>query len=115
MSSSILTNSSAMTALRVLEQTNNSLSKTQNRIATGLKVGSAKDNASFWAVSTTMKADVNSLKAVGDNLSLADNSLGVARTGAEQIAKLIDTIKSKTTAAQEGSIDKAALQADIDA
>ncbi|EKV26548.1 flagellin protein [Caenispirillum salinarum AK4] len=115
MSSSILTNASAMTALRVLESTNQDLAKTQNRIATGLKVSNAKDNASFWAVSTTMKADVNTLKAIGDNLSLADNSLGVARNGAEQITKLIDTIKSKTTAAQEGSIDKAALQADISA
>ncbi|WP_404384780.1 flagellin [Caenispirillum salinarum] len=115
MSSSILTNASAMTALRVLESTNQDLAKTQNRIATGLKVANAKDNASFWAVSTTMKADVNTLKAIGDNLSLADNSLGVARNGAEQITKLIDTIKSKTTAAQEGSIDKAALQEDISA
>ncbi|MCA1972141.1 MAG: flagellin protein FlaA [Caenispirillum sp.] len=115
MTSSILTNSSAMTALRVLNQINKDLSTTQNRISTGLKVGSAKDNASFWAVSSVMKSDVNSFKAIGDNLSLAENSLSVARTGAEQIAKLIDTVKAKATAAQEGSIDKAALQADIDA
>ncbi|EKV26549.1 Flagellin protein FlaA [Caenispirillum salinarum AK4] len=115
MTSSILTNASAMTALRVLNSINKDLATTQNRISTGLKVSSAKDNASFWAVSSVMKSDVNSFKAIGDNLSLAENSLSVARTGAEQITKLIDTIKSKTTAAQEGSIDKGALQADIDA
>ncbi len=115
MTSSILTNSSAMTALRVLNQINKNLATTQNRISTGLKVASAKDNASFWAVSTTMRSDVNSFKAISDNLSLAENSLTVARTGAEQISKLIDTIKQKTTAAQEGSISKEKLQADIDA
>ena len=112
--SSILTNASAMTALRVLQDTNNNLQTTQNRIATGLKVSSAKDNASFWAVSTTMKSDVNSFKAISDNLSLAENSLSVARVGAEKITDLIDTIKTKTTQAQEGSISKEKLQADID-
>lgn len=115
MTSSILTNASAMTALRVLNSINKDLSTTQNRISTGLKVSSAKDNASFWAVSTTMRSDVNSFKAISDNLSLAENSLTVARSGAEQISKLVDTIKSKTTAAQEGSISKEKLQADIDA
>ena len=36
--SSILTNSSALTALRNLANTQNSLSKTQSQISTGLKV-----------------------------------------------------------------------------
>ena len=112
--SSIITNASAMTALRVLEQTNKNLADTQNRISTGLKVSSAKDNASFWAVSTSMKSDVNSFKAISDNLSLAENSLAVARVGAENITKLIDTIKTKTTQAQAGEISKEKLQADID-
>ncbi|GAA0598636.1 flagellin [Caenispirillum bisanense] len=112
---SILTNSSAMTALKVLNQTNKALEQTQARISTGLKVGSSKDNASFWAVSTIMKSDVSTFKAISDNLSLANNATSVARDGAQQITKLIDEIKTKTTAAQEGSLDKAKIQADIDA
>ena len=64
--SSIITNASAMTALRVLEQTNKNLADTQNRISSGLKVSSAKYNASFGAVSTSMRSDVNSFKAISD-------------------------------------------------
>lgn len=112
---SILTNSSAMTALKVLNQTNKALEQTQARISTGLKVGNSKDNASFWAVSTIMKSDVSTFKAISDNLSLANNATSVARDGAQQITKLIDEIKTKTTAAQEGSLDKKKMQADIDA
>ena len=36
--SSILTNSSAMTALSTLRNINNSLGETQNRISTGLQI-----------------------------------------------------------------------------
>lgn len=114
MTSSILTNTSAMTALRVLSSINKDLTTTQNRISTGLKVANAKDNASFWAVSTIMKSDVSTFKAISDNLSLAMNSTSVARTGAEGISDLLTEIKEKATAAQEGSIDKDKLQADID-
>lgn len=115
MSSSILTNASAMTALRVLSQTNKNLSETQNRISTGLKVNNAKDNASFWSVATVMRSDVSAFKAIKDNLALAQASTSVARDGAQQISELIKEIKTKVTAAQEGSIDKAKLQADINA
>lgn len=113
--SSILTNTSAMTALQTLQQTNKSLEQTQNRISTGLKVANAKDNASFWAVSTTMKSDVSTFKAISENLSLASASIGTARAGAEGIADLVKEIKDLTTRAQDSSLDKAKLQADIDA
>jgi len=45
MSSSLLTNMSAMTALQALSQTQQALSNTQGQISTGLKVASASDNA----------------------------------------------------------------------
>ena len=48
--SSILTNTSAMVALQTLKSTNAGLAKTQNEISTGLRVASAKDNSSSWAM-----------------------------------------------------------------
>ena len=52
--SSILTNTSAMTALQTLNQTMNSMKMTQNQISTGLRISSASDNAAYWSVATTM-------------------------------------------------------------
>ena len=43
--SSILTNQSAMVALQTLKGINSNLAKTQSEISTGLKVATAKDNA----------------------------------------------------------------------
>ena len=44
---SILTNSSAMVALQNLRTINNNLVDTQNQIATGKKIATAKDNSLF--------------------------------------------------------------------
>ena len=55
--SSILTNSSALTALQSLDQTEQALSSTQNEISTGLAVSSAADNAAYWSIATTMRSD----------------------------------------------------------
>jgi flagellin len=54
--SSINTNVAAMTALLTLTQTNNALTDTQNRIATGLRVSDASDNAAYWSIATTMRS-----------------------------------------------------------
>jgi flagellin len=43
--SSILTNTSAMNALSTLRDVNRGLNATQDRVSTGLKVSSGKDNA----------------------------------------------------------------------
>ena len=53
--SSINTNIAAMTALQSLNQTNKETLTVQNRIATGLRVADASDNAAYWSIATTMR------------------------------------------------------------
>ncbi|WP_082865959.1 flagellin N-terminal helical domain-containing protein [Sulfitobacter sp. HI0129] len=77
--SSILTNTSAMGALSTLRGINEQLGETQNRISTGLKVSSAKDNASYYSISTTMNSESGMNKAVNEGLTLAKNSVSTAR------------------------------------
>ncbi|RXH01723.1 flagellin, partial [Bradyrhizobium guangzhouense] len=48
MSSSLLTNSAAMTALQTLRNVSSSLQTTENRISTGQRVATASDNAAYW-------------------------------------------------------------------
>ena len=48
--SSILTNTSALVALQTLKSTNVGLAKAQNEISTGLKIATAKENSSTWAM-----------------------------------------------------------------
>lgn len=115
MVSSILTNNGAMTALQSLKATQKSLLETQNRISTGLKVASAKDNAATWAVATAMRSDIANYKQVSENLSVSSSILSTAETAATTIADLVKQVRTKVSSAQNPAVDKAQVQADIDA
>ena len=55
--SSLNTNIAAMTALQTLNQTNKEMLTVQSRVATGLRVSTAADNAAYWSIATTMRSD----------------------------------------------------------
>ena len=113
--SSILTNNGAMVALQTLRGINNALDTTQNEISTGKTINTAKDNAALWTISKVMESDVAGFKAVSDSLSLAKGAVTNARNAAETVGKLIEQIKDKVVAAQDGNQDPATLQKDVDA
>jgi len=108
--SSILTNVGAMQALQSINTTNRNLATTQNRISTGLRVASAKDNSS----SRAMRGDVSSFKAISENLALSTSSISVARTGAETVTNLLNQVKEKVIQANGTGVDTAKIQADVD-
>jgi flagellin len=112
--SSILTNVGAMAALQTLNETNKTLTMTQNRISSGLRVASAKDNSSSWSIATTMRGDVSGFKAIADNLALSESTVSVAREASEAVSDLLTQIKSKIVLANSDSVDTAKIQDDID-
>jgi len=111
--SSINTNASAMNALATLRNVNTNLNETQNRISTGLKVSSGKDNAAYFAISETMKGDSGMTKAVNESLTLTKNSVATARLGAEQFNELATEFRDKVAFAQENKGGLAEIEADL--
>ena len=111
--SSILTNNSAMNALSTLRNVNNSLSETQNRISTGMKVNSAKDNASYFSISTTMKSEGGMNKAVNEGLTLTKNSISTARLGAETMVDLSQQFVDRLAFAQTEGVDQGDVQKEL--
>ncbi len=112
--SSLLTNASAMTALQTLAQINKDLASTQSRVATGMKVSQASDNAAYWSIATTMRSDNAALGAVQEALGLGGAKVDTAYAGMEQAIEYVDAIKKKLITAKEPSADRAKLQEDID-
>jgi len=113
--SSILTNQSAMVALQTLKQINGNLSNTQSQISTGMKIASAKDSSSIWAISKVMESDVQGFKGISESLSLGESTVSVARQASETVTDLLTDIKSKIIAAQEENVDRGKIQTDIKA
>jgi flagellin len=111
--SSINTNVAATTALLTLTQTNNALTETQNRIATGLRVSDASQNAAYWSIATTMRSDNAALSTVQDALGLGAATVDVAYTGINSAIKVVDQIKSKLVAARQPGVDRAKIQSEI--
>ena len=70
MAISVNTNVGAMTALQNLNKINSDMETTQMRITTGLRVNSAKDDASSYAIAQTMRGDVAGYEAVRTGLGL---------------------------------------------
>lgn len=116
MSYSINTNAGAMIALTNLSKTNSELSITQNRISTGLRVNTAKDDAASYAIASRMRGDVSAYESVVTGLGLGDATLGVAINAGTQISSLLEEMKSKAVQAQAGGLstsDRTAINNDV--
>ncbi|MBP0615747.1 flagellin C, partial [Jiella sp. KSK16Y-1] len=112
---SIMTNSSAMTALQSLQSINSSLDETQSRISTGYRVAEAQDNAAYWSIATTMRSDNQALSAVVDSLGIGAATVDAAYTGLDATKDVLSEIKAKLTTATSDGVDKTKIQAEIDA
>ncbi|WP_428427556.1 flagellin [Pararhizobium sp.] len=110
---SILTNSSAMTALATLRSISSDMETTQGRISSGLKVGSASDNAAYWSIATTMKSDNKALSTVQDALGLGAAKTDTAYTGLNAAIDVVSEIKAKLVAAREPGVDKLKIDKEL--
>ena len=111
MPNSVNTNIGAMIALQNLNQTNADLMTTQNRINTGKKVASAKDNGAIWAIAQNQRATSSSLNAVKDSLQRSQSTVDVAIAGGEAVSDLLVQMKEKALAASDTSLDSASRTA----
>jgi flagellin len=111
MGNSVNTNVGAMIALQNLAATQSDLMTTQNRINTGLKVASAKDNGAVWAIAQNQRATSSSLNAVKDSLQRSSSTVDVAIAGGTAVSDLLVQMKEKALAASDTSLDSASRAA----
>ena len=110
---SVLNNIAANTALLNLQNTVQNLQNTQQQISTGLKIGSAADNAAYFSISTVLKSDSSALSAVSDTLNLGASALGVATNALAKIQTTLSDIKNQLIAATTPGVDRVKIQAQI--
>lgn len=102
---SILTNASAMTALQTLTATGKNLATTQNRIATGLKISEASDNAAYWSIATTMRSDNGANSVIQDALGLGSSKIDTAYSAMNKAIDSVNTIKNLVLASKNASAE----------
>jgi flagellin len=104
---SINTNAASMIALQNLATTQTELGVVQNRINTGLKIASAKDNGAIWAIAQTEKAQATSLDAVTNSLSNGKSVLDTTLQAGSQMTDILNQMRAKALAASDAGIDDA--------
>ncbi|MBD7940683.1 flagellin [Brevundimonas guildfordensis] len=118
MANSINTNVGALVALQNLNATNRDLNVTQNRVNTGFKVATAKDNGAIFAIATNQRADIASLDAVKNSVSRGQSLVDVALAAGDTVVEAFKELKSIAVALETVETDSAAetaYQADYDA
>lgn len=108
---SVNTNQGALVALQYLNDSEAQLQVTENAVSTGLKVATAKDDGSTFAIAQNMRADVAGYSAVTDSLNRGMSSVNVALSAGQSISDLMMELKQKALAASDASIDTASRQA----
>ncbi|MBC9880729.1 flagellin [Bradyrhizobium sp. INPA01-394B] len=115
--SSLLTNSTAMTALQTLRSVSSQLATTQTRISTGQRVSTASDNAAYWSIATSMRADNAALSAVSDSLGLSAATVDTEYTALTSVVGDsnggLTKLQSLLVEAKTAGIDRTKIQADI--
>ncbi|MBM3523492.1 MAG: flagellin [Alphaproteobacteria bacterium] len=115
--SSVNTNIGAIVAQKYLRATTMDMNIVQNRVSSGLRVASALDDASSFAVGAGMRADIKSYTAAAGALQGAKVGAQVAVAAGETIARRLEDVKAKIVQMADESLSTAsrnAYQSDLD-
>ncbi len=111
MSFSVNTNTGALVALQYLNATQGQLNVAQNAISSGLKVASAKDDGSTYAIAQNQRGSVAGYASVVDSLNRGSSAIDVALSAGQSISDLLIQLKTKALSASDSSLDTASRQA----
>ncbi|MHB8638151.1 MAG: flagellin N-terminal helical domain-containing protein [Fimbriimonadaceae bacterium] len=112
MSLSINTNLPAMTAITSVEQSDQSLQTSIQRLSTGLRINSPVDDPSGFVLSEGMKSQLAGMSQATQNTQSAINLTKTAAGAMSQIAALIQTLRGLAVSSANGAVaDASTLQA----
>lgn len=112
----INTNISSLNAQRNLNNSQSVLHQSLQRLSTGLRINSAKDDAAGLAISERMTAQIRGLnqavRNANDGVSLAQTAEGSLQTVSDSLLRIRELAIQSANASNSGS-DRQALQAEV--
>ncbi len=115
MALTVNTNVASLNAQRNLTNSQSSLNTSLQRLSSGLRVNSAKDDAAGLAIAERMNAQVRGLtvgiRNAGDGISLAQTAEGALGSVTEALQRMRE-LSVQSTNATNGTADRASLDAE---
>ena len=113
---SINTNVASLNAQRNLGATQNNLARSMQRLSSGLRINSAKDDAAGLAISDRMTSQIRGLnqatRNANDGISLAQTAEGAMQESTNILQRMRE-LSVQSANASNSSADRGALQAEV--
>ena len=107
MSMTVKNNLSAIRALNQVNENNSELQRRLQKVASGMKINSAGDDASGYSISERMRVQLRSLNQDYQNVQNGSAMLRTASGGVEDIVNILRTMKEKAiNAANDSNTDE---------
>lgn len=109
-------NVSAMVANNSLTRSDNALSKSIERLSSGLKINRAKDNASGLAIAKRMNAQLRGLSVANDNASDGVSVIETADGALGEVHSMLQRMNELAVKGANGTwsvADRATIEAEI--
>ncbi|MEB3196850.1 MAG: flagellin [Candidatus Sericytochromatia bacterium] len=107
----INTNVNAVQAWRNLQKNDDALSKSLERLSTGLRINRGKDDASGLAISERLRSQISGLTAAEQNIQTGFNMVGIADGVLEQMTAVTQRMRDLTVAAANTASGSSSLSA----
>ena len=99
----INTNTSSMIARDAISRNDRAMSQSMERLSTGLRINSAKDDAAGLAISDRMSAQVSGLNMAVRNANDAISLLQTADGAAQEISNMLSRMRELAVQAASGT------------
>jgi flagellin len=110
-------NMSAINTLNILNTNTSALSKSLQKVSSGMKVNSAADDASGYAISERMRVQIRSLDQDKANTQNGSSMMKVAEGAVSSTVEILKTLKEKVINAANDTntdSDRATIQKELD-
>ena len=110
-------NMSALTTLNTLNKNSSALSKSLEKVSSGMKINSAADDASGYAISERMRVQIRSLDQANSNAQNGGSMMKVAEGAVSSTVEILKTLKEKAVNAANDTntdADRATIQKEMD-
>ena len=110
-------NMSAISTLNTLNKNANSLSKSLQKVSSGMKINGAADDASGYAISERMRVQIRGLDQANSNTQNGNAMMKVAEGAVSSTVDILKTLKEKVINAANDTntdSDRATIQKELD-
>jgi len=110
-------NMSAINTLNILNKNTSALSKSLQKVSSGMKINSASDDASGYAISERMRTQIRSLDQDKQNTENGSSMMKLAEGGVSSTVDILKTLKEKVINAANDTntdSDRQTIQKELD-